>query len=930
MQKPILLATLLAVSVASATTRSAPFVEVGGVVVGEAEHFESRLPAQDDDHVWKVVPDEEPGTPSEKANARGGKYMQVYPDTGQNRNSPESQALGPALDYKLDIKTTGEYTLYLRATGHDGASDSLYAQILELRSDAGGPGPNWYKQAPEPDDSDFATRDSDTGWDSRGGADENGGGIGPGPMTFNITRPGIYTLRIQQREDGVCVDAFVLQLSSLPTPAQDIPESSVGPPPANLTVLSVTPGREAQAALLNTPIQIRFRDGTQKVLDQTSVVMKLDGNVVATTKTGPTDGVTSFTHQPATFFAARSRHTVSVDYKDNTGASFTETWSFTVQDYITVPASWAVQPDTSKPGFLVRTVQASFGLPNTNQRAEDHLAGRILDPNTGEVAENIADTSLFTEDFGGLLYYPETGVINYWDNGGQANFPNDTQNVPGIAGGDNYSQEILTFIELPAGVIRMGVNSDDGFRTTVSAGDPRDKFGVMLGHFDGGRGVADTLFSFVVERAGVYPFRTIWEEGGGDSAVEWFVVRPDRTKVLINDTATPGAPKAYRAKLGGYGPYAIVVNPFPGAVNVAPDVTIEVQLKDADTAVDERSVRLTLDGASASPVVTKQAGITSIRLASTALFAPGSAHSLELTYAHGTPAATVTRSWSFTVVNYPTLPCESGTQLGSGDASKPGFRVRTHQVEANQVNSDARGENQLAGRLGDNIADLTGVGPDGFFVVEGQINFNGDGGGDCCGFPGDTWPPGIPGTTGSTDNYAQEILTYVEFPTPGLYRMGVGSDDGFKVTLAEGFDAAALRLGIFDGGRGYDNTIFFFNVAVAGVYPFRLIWYEGQGGSNVEWFMEDRNGSRVLLNDRTQPAGLRAYRARDNTKRLVCQAVEQPEISLKREGNNIVLTFKGTLETSTDLRNWSPVQGATSPRSVSIESGATRFWRAKR
>jgi hypothetical protein len=61
--------------------------------------------------------------------------------------------------------------------------------------------------------------------------------------------------------------------------------------------------------------------------------------------------------------------------------------------------------------------------------------------------------------------------------GGQGNFPNDTPNVPGISSpGDNFALEIITFIDLPAGVVKMGVNSDDGFRTAFSlAGDPRDK-----------------------------------------------------------------------------------------------------------------------------------------------------------------------------------------------------------------------------------------------------------------------------------------------------------------------------------------------------------------------------------------------------------------------------------------------------------------------
>ncbi|MEZ5305176.1 MAG: hypothetical protein R3F11_31710 [Verrucomicrobiales bacterium] len=36
-------------------------------------------------------------------------------------------------------------------------------------------------------------------------------------MTWTLT-PGIYNLRFSQREDGAAIDAWVLQLNSLPAP----------------------------------------------------------------------------------------------------------------------------------------------------------------------------------------------------------------------------------------------------------------------------------------------------------------------------------------------------------------------------------------------------------------------------------------------------------------------------------------------------------------------------------------------------------------------------------------------------------------------------------------------------------------------------------------------------------------------------------------
>src|SRR5207248_1367683 len=135
--------------------------------------------------------------------------------------------------------------------------------------------------------------------------------------------------------------------------------------------------------------------------------------------------------------------------------------------------------------------------------------------------------------------------------------------------------------------------------------DPRDKFALVLGQFDAGRGVADTQFQFVVDKAGVYPFRMIWEEGGGDAACEWFTVTPDRTRHLINDSSDPAAIKAFRAASATAGPIATVISPAPGATGVAPDTDIEVDLKDGATTVDPASIALKLDGNPRQPSVNK-------------------------------------------------------------------------------------------------------------------------------------------------------------------------------------------------------------------------------------------------------------------------------------------------------------------------------------
>ncbi len=71
--------------------------------------------------------------------------------------------------------------------------------------------------------------------------------------------------------------------------------------------------------------------------------------------------------------------------------------------------------------------------------------------------------------------------------------------------------------------------------------------GEILGQYDSyaGRGTAETTFSFGVPQSGVYPFRLVWNNGGGAYGVEWFTVQPDGTRILLNDRSNPNALKAY-------------------------------------------------------------------------------------------------------------------------------------------------------------------------------------------------------------------------------------------------------------------------------------------------------------------------------------------------------------------------------------------------
>jgi hypothetical protein len=135
----------------------------------------------------------------------------------------------------------------------------------------------------------------------------------------------------------------------------------------------------------------------------------------------------------------------------------------------------------------------------------------------------------------------------------------------------------------------MGVNSDDGFRAQAGyINVPAD--GAVLGQFEGGRGASDTLFTFVVASAGVYPIRVIWQEGGGGANIEFFSVKADGTKVLVNDTANGGL-KAYRVGVAPAKPAAAPTISVARNANGSLTVTFEGTLEVADSVTGPWTVQ---------------------------------------------------------------------------------------------------------------------------------------------------------------------------------------------------------------------------------------------------------------------------------------------------------------------------------------------------
>jgi len=90
------------------------------------------------------------------------------------------------------------------------------------------------------------------------------------------------------------------------------------------------------------------------------------------------------------------------------------------------------------------------------------------------------------------------------------------------------------------------------------------------------------VFEIVVSKAGVYPFRMVWEETGGSAHLEWYSIDLDTdTNVLINDPNTADSIKAYRTMAAppATPPTISVVNSGDGTITV----TFEGKLQAAST-----------------------------------------------------------------------------------------------------------------------------------------------------------------------------------------------------------------------------------------------------------------------------------------------------------------------------------------------------------
>ena len=343
----------------------------------------------------------------------------------------------------------------------------------------------------------------------------------------------------------------------------------------------------------------------------------------------------TFTYDPPGLLPAGSTNRVELTYDTNKKFVF----DFTVANYPTIAAAAKAKGtiNTASNGFKTRVYQTTGATVASLAAAERQLAGLA--------GANVANLSGVNADGTFTL-----ATINFDDDQvGAGQFPIDDP-IPGYPGTapdqtdalDNIVVESIAYVDLPAGLVTLGVTSDDGFKVSVG-GDPRDVTSQVVGQFEG---VSTSTFSFAVAEAGIYPIRFLWYEGVGDAHAELYSFNAAGERVLLNDRSTAGHIKAYSERSGTIPPYVSSAKPLPSETGVDPKLSFEAKITEESTTVVASSIQVRIAGTSIPVSVSKSGKVTTLTYNHGGHVAQGT-YPVALTFTDSA-GNTIERTWSFT------------------------------------------------------------------------------------------------------------------------------------------------------------------------------------------------------------------------------------------------------------------------------------------
>jgi len=368
-----------------------------------------------------------------------------------------------------------------------------------------------------------------------------------------------------------------------------------------------------------------------------TVQLRFNGAVVTPTVTSQ-GNTRTITFDPPGLLASGSSHKVELAYDTTKSFAF----DFSVAKYATIPRAAKIaigSINTGSSGFKARVYQVAAPAPSNIGAAEKQLAGLSGANVAGKVGAN-ADgtfnlaTINFDADQAGVGQFPIDGPI--------PGYPGATADGTDVT--DNIVIENVSYVDLPAGLVTLGVTSDDGFKVSVGS-NPRDVTAPVVGLFDGTRGAAETTFSFLVEEAGIYGLRLLWFEAGGGANCELYSIDSTGKRILINDRATAGHIKAYPDRSGNVGPYISSAKPAPNETSVNAKLGIDIVVTEDNTTLNPSSIKLTVRNSTLAHTVNKTGKQTTISYRHPGNV-PEGLYPLTLSFADGS-GNSATSTWSF-------------------------------------------------------------------------------------------------------------------------------------------------------------------------------------------------------------------------------------------------------------------------------------------
>ncbi|MEZ4702814.1 MAG: PKD domain-containing protein [Rhodothermales bacterium] len=181
------------VTVTDGTGGTGGFIEAGGMVVMEAEHFHANIQRGAD--TWVAA--------AAYAGASGGSYMDTTPDDNTEIKT-NAETTSPELSFDVDFTTTGSYYVWGRIYAPSNKSNSMHAGI------------------------DGVISSTTNGWQTNAlnewvwVALVKGGSAVP----LSIGSAGAHTVHVWMREDGTALDKLVLTTDAGFTPTGEGPAES--------------------------------------------------------------------------------------------------------------------------------------------------------------------------------------------------------------------------------------------------------------------------------------------------------------------------------------------------------------------------------------------------------------------------------------------------------------------------------------------------------------------------------------------------------------------------------------------------------------------------------------------------------------------------------------------------------------------------------